>query len=275
VIRSLELARSQSAALETRLAQAEAALRALTPPPGRGRRPITEEAALEAAVAGVLTRYRVAGLLRVTWARAETGVTRFVGRGRGGPERATRTEVKVRYRITDVGRAESAIERQRQRLGWRVQVTNVEVSRLSLVEAVRHYRGGAWLEQGFHRFKDRPLGIRPLFVRRDDQIIGLTRLLSLGMRLLTIAEMQVRRGLAEAKETLVGLYAGQPRQATAQPTTERLLEAFVKAEITLTRVEFGAPAHCQITPLPALLTRVLNFLGAPPSLYARLAENSS
>ena len=74
------------------------------------------------------------------------------------------------------------------------QFSNVPVARLSLREAVIHYRGGAWLEQGFHRFKDRPLGIRPLFVRRDDQIIGLTRLLSLGMRLLTIAEMQVRRG---------------------------------------------------------------------------------
>jgi transposase len=275
VIRSLELARAQSAALETRLAQAAAALRALTPPPGRGRRQITEEVALEAAVAAVLTRYRVADLLRVTWAREETAATQLVGRGRGGPERATCTVVKVRYVITGVGREESAIEQQRERLGWRVQVTNGEVSRLSLVAAVLHYRGGCWLEQGFHRFKDRPLGIRPLFVRRDDQIIGLTRLLSLGMRVLTIAEMQVRRGLAEAKETLVGLYAGQPRQATAQPTTERLLEAFVKAEITLTRVEFGEQAHRHITPLPGLLTRVLNFLGLSPSLYARLAENSS
>jgi transposase len=183
--------------------------------------------------------------------------------------------VKVRYVITGVGREESAIERQRERLGWRVQVTNVEAVRLSLVAAVRHYRGGCWLEHGFHRIKDRPLGIRPLFVRRDDQIIGLTRLLSLGLRVLTLAELQVRRGLAEAKESLVGLYAGQPRQATAQPTTERLLEAFVKAEITLTRVEFGEQTHCQITPLPELLSRVLNFLGLSPSLYARLAENSS
>jgi transposase len=275
VVRSPELARSQSAALETRLVQAETALRALTPPPGRGRRQIAEEVGLQAAVAAVLTRYRVAGLLQVTWEREEAAVTHFVGRGRGGPERATRTEVKVRYRVTGVEREETAIEAQRQRLGWRVQVTNVPVARLSLGEAVIHYRGGAWLEQGFHRFKDRPLGIRPLFVRRDDQILGLTRLLSLGMRLLTLAEMQVRRGLAEAKETLVGLYAGQPRQATAQPTTERLLEAFVKAEITLTRVEFGEQAHRQITPLPELLTRVLNFLGLSPSLYARLAENSS
>ncbi len=275
VIRSLEMARSQSAALEARLAKAETALRSLTPPPGRGRRQIAVEAALQTAVAAVLTQYRVTGLLQVTWEREEEGVTRFVGRGRGGPERATRREVKVRYAVTGVERAETAIEAQRQRLGWRVQVTNAPAARLTLGQAVRHYRGGCWLEQGFHRFTDRPLGIRPLFVRRDDPIIGLTRLLSLGMRLLTIAEMQVRRGLAEAQETLVGLSAGQPRRETAQPTTERLLEAFVKAEITLTRVELGREVQWHITPLPELLTRVLNYLGLSPSLYARLAENSS
>jgi len=81
--------------------------------------------------------------------------------------------------------------------------------------------------------------------------------------------------LAEAQETLVGLSAGQPRRETAQPTTERLLEAFVKAEITLTRVELGREVQWHITPLPELLTRVLNYLGLSPSLYARLAENSS
>jgi len=275
VIRSVELARSQSAALETRLAKAQAALQALTPPPGRGRRQIQEEEALQAAVAAVLTQYRVRGLLTVAWEREEEAVTHFVGRGRGGPDRPERTQVKVRYVVTGVERDETAIQQLSYRLGWRVQVTNVPVSRLTLVEAVIHYRGGSWLEQGFHRLKDRPLGVRPLFVRRDDQIVGLTRLLSLGMRLLTIAEMQVRRGLAQAKETLVGLYAGQPRQETAQPTTERLLEAFAKAEITLTRVEIGEQAHWHITPLPELLIRVLNFLGLSPSLYARLAENSS
>jgi transposase len=275
VIRSVELARSQRAALNTRLAKAQAALLALTPSPGRGRRPIREEAQLEACVTAVLTRYRVTGLLKVAWERVEETATHFVGRGRGGPERPTRTVVKEHYVVTGVRPEERAIEEVSYRLGWRVQGTNVPIERLSLEESVRHYRGGTWLEQGFHRLKDRPLGIRPLFVRRDDQIVGLTRLLSLGMRMLTIAEMQVRRGLAAANETLVGLNVGQPRQETAEPTTERLLGAFARAEITLTRVEMGEQVQWHITPLPEILVRVLNYLGLSPSLYARLAENSS
>jgi transposase len=276
VIRSVELARSQGAALLTRLGKAEAALWALTPPPGRGKRQFPEEEALRQAVEEVLARHQVTGLLRVAWEREEETVTRFVGRGRGGPERPTCTEVKVRYRITQVEREEAAITAAQYRLGWRVQVTSRPVERLSLAEAVSHYRGGSCLEGGgFHRLKERPLGIRPLFVKRDDQIVGLTRLLTLGLRVLTILETQVRRRLADAQETLAGLNVGQPRQETAQPTAKSLLQAVVRAEITLTRVEMGEQQHWHLTPLPALLIRVLDFLGLSPALYTRLAENST
>jgi transposase len=276
VIRSLELARSQGAALETRLGKAEAALWALTPPPGRGKRQFPEEGALQQAVEEVLIRHQGTGLLRVAWAREEEAITRFVGPGRGGAERPTRTEVKVRYRITQVEREEEAITAAQHRLGWRVQVTSVVGTRLSLAGAVIHYRGGSCLEGGgFHRLKERPLGIRPLFVQRDDQIVGLTRLLTLGLRVLTTLEAQVRQRLAEAEETLAGLNVGQPRQETAQPTAKGLLQALVRAEITLTRVEIGEQQHWHLTPLPPLLTRVLAFLGLSPALYTRLAENST
>ena len=39
--------------------------------------------------------------------------------------------------------------------------------------------------------KDRPLGIRPLYVRRDDQIVGLAHLLTLALRVLTLFEVLV------------------------------------------------------------------------------------
>jgi transposase len=77
VVRSLALAERESQQLEQRLAKAEAALRALTPPPGRGRRPYRDEAALQTAVSHVLERYGVTGLLQVTWQREEeTGMKR-------------------------------------------------------------------------------------------------------------------------------------------------------------------------------------------------------
>ena len=275
VVRSLDLVKQQEATLEKRLAEAEAALRALTPPPKRGQHQFREEAALQQAVEGVLTRQRVTGLLTVAWEREETATTRGVGRGRGGPNRPTHTLVKVRYVITAVERQAAAIAQEQYRLGWRIQVTSAAEAQLSLGASVRHYRDGPFMERGFHLIKDKPIGIQPLYVQSEDQIVGLTRLLSLGLRLLTAMERQVRRSLAAAGEALAGLVPGQPRQETAAPTALRLLQAFAAAEITLTRIEMGHQAHWHLTPLPALLTRVLEHLGLSVSLYTRLAENST
>ena len=275
VVRSRDLALQQAKQLTERLSKAEAALLALTPEPGRGKRQCHDEAALRTAIAEVEAQYRVKGLLQVTWRREEESVTRYVGRGRGGPNRLTRTEVTVRYVVTEVLRDEAAVTAQRQRLGWRVQVTNLARAKMTLAQAVIHYRGGWSLERAFHLVKDRPLGISPLYVRDDDQIIGLTRLLSLVLRLLTLIEIKVRQGLAETKETLAGLYEGQASRVTDRPTATRLLKAFARAELTLTRVGLGGQILWHITPLSVLLERILAYLDLPKSLYDSLAVNSS
>jgi transposase len=275
VVRSQALAAHQANQRVQRLAKAEAAVRALTPARGRGKRQYRDEAALRAAVAQVLERYDVTGVLRVNWQREEHTITRYVGRGRGSPHRPTRTEVDARYVITHVDRDEAAIERQQHRLGWRVQVTNLPREQMSLAQAVVHYRGGWCLERDFHLVKDRPLGISPLYVRRDDQIIGLTRLLTLALRLLTLIETQVRHGLARTGAPLAGLYEGQPRRTTERPTGVRLLKAVARAEITLTRIRMGTRQLWHLTPLPHVLAQALVYLGLSPSLYKRLAENSS
>ncbi len=117
----------------------------MTPARGRGKRQFTEEMALTAAIAALEQQYRVSELLAVTWQRAEASVTRDVGRGRGSATRPTRTEVTVRYVITDVRPQEEAITRQHERLGWRVQVTNRPRDQMTLPQAVLHDRGaGAW-----------------------------------------------------------------------------------------------------------------------------------
>ncbi len=60
-------------------------------------------------------------------------------------------------------------------------------AKAGIAQCEEYYRRGWCLEHGFHLLKDKPLGIRPLYVRKDDQILGLTRLLTLGARLLKTA----------------------------------------------------------------------------------------
>ncbi len=276
VVRSRDVAGAQCQHLDESLSKAEATLRALTPVhPGR-KRQYADEASLQDAISDIEARYKVDGLLRVTWRREEKTTTRYVGPGRGAPNRPRETEVRVRYRVTNVERDEAAIARRRHRLGWRIYVTNMSLQDLSLSQTAIHYRQGWSLERDYHLVKDRPLGISPLYVRNDDQIVGLTRLLTLGVRLLTLIETQVRLSLAQAKESMAGLYPGQPTRVTDRPTATRLLRAFVRnPEITLTRIEVDGQHFWHITPLSSLQEQILAHLGLPTSLYEDLAHNSS
>ena len=70
-------------------------------------------------------------------------------------------------------------------LGWRAYATNAPQTRLSFENAVLEYRNEFRIERVFGRFKGEQLAIAPLFVKRDDQVVGLTRLLSLAVRVLT------------------------------------------------------------------------------------------
>jgi len=275
VIRALELAKRQAKQLEERLQEAVAELPTLTPAVGRGHKQIREEAALQAAVAEVLERHRVVGLLRVSWQREEQQQTRYRGSGRGGPGRPTYTTTKVRYAITEVQRNEAAIEQTKARQGWRVQVTNLPAARWRLRQAVLLYNGGWSVERDFHLLKDQPLGIQPLFVREDEQIVGLTRLLTIALRVLTLSELQVRSGLAEAEEALSGLYEGQPKRTTEHPTAARCLKAVSRMEITVSRVEVKGQVQWHLTELPSLLKRMLKLLHLSPTLYTRLTKHAA
>ena len=275
VFQSASLADSQANALERRLQRAEGAVRGLTPPPGRGKTQFTAGWELEKAVAAVLAQHEVEGLLEVEWAREGTSRKRYVGRGRGGLNRAQRTEWTVRYQITTVRRNEPVIQERKARLGWRVLVTNAPKTRLPLAKAVLVYRDGVCLERDFHLLKDRPLGISPLYVRRDDQIQGLTHLLTLALRILTLFELVVRRGQSQSGEKLKGLYPGQANRTTDRPTGFRVLAALANLEITLTRMESEGTHHWHLPPLPELLVKVLGYLGLPETVYTRLVDNST
>jgi transposase len=275
VVRSTALAHAQSRALDDRLQAAEAALRKLTPEPGRGKRQIREEGRLQEAIEAILAQYRVTGLLQVSWKKEEQLHTRYVGRGRGGPNRSTRTERKVRYVITQIHRDESAIQAAKYRLGWRIQVTNVAQEVLSLPQSVTHYRAGYCVEGDFRMLKGKPIGLSPLYVWTDDQIQGLTYLLTVALRILTFIQMQAREALAKGETSLAGLYDGQPTRTTTRPTALRLLRAFAREEITLAYITIGEHHYVNLSPLSELLTGILAYLGLSAAVYTRLIQNSS
>ena len=274
IIHSEAAAQSQAATLDRRLKQTETAVRGLTPPVGPGRTQFTTGWELELAVKALLAEQNATGLLTVTWECQETSRTHYVGPGRGSPNRRTTTQRSVRYQITAVKRDDAAIERLVARMGWQVQVTNAAAARLSLEDAVLGYRAGTCVERAFHQLKDQPLGIRPLFVHRDDQVRGLTHLLTLALRVLTLFEVLVRRGQDQDGEGLADLYPGQPKRKTDRPTAQRVMEAIVRGGVTLIQEVSAEGSRWHLTALPVLVKRVLGYLGLSEEVYTRLVINS-
>jgi len=232
VVRSPRHANHQAAGLAKRLTHAETALAALTPPRGRGKRQITDEATLLEAIALVLKDHRVEGLLSVTWEKQVERHTQYVGRGRGSASRQQRVIQHTRYHITRIARQEDHIADLSQRFGWKAFVTNAGHKRLSLEDAVLCYRNEYRVERVFNRLKSR-LHIAPLFVKLNDQIEGLTYLLTLGVRVLTVTEFVLRRSLEQDQATLPGLHPENKQKMTDKPTAERLLQAFSGVSLTI------------------------------------------
>jgi transposase len=274
VIRSESAAQSQAAALDRRLKKTEAAVRGLTPPVGPGRTQFTTGWELERAVATLLAEQDATTLLTVTWERQETTREHYVGPGRGGPGRRKTTETTIRYQITSVTRDDAAIAGLVARMGWQVQVTNVAAWRLSLGDSVLGYRAGTCVERAFQQLKGQPLGIRPLFVHRDDQLRGLAHLLTLALRILTLFEVLVRRGQDQDGVELAGLYPGQDKRTTNRPTARRVLETVVRTGVTLIQEVGEEGSRWHLTALPVLVKRVLGYLGLSSEVYTRLVINS-
>jgi len=271
VVRSERYRQVMQAGLERRLQRATAQLLALTPAPGRGKRQIPTAGALVLAANAILKQQALVGLLTYAYERQEQRQTKYRGRGRAGPDRPQRVIVTVRYQITAVSRQAAAIAAEQATLGWRAYGTNAPATQLTLADAVLTYRDEWLIERGFHRLKGVPLSLDPLFVKRDDQVIGLINLLSIAVRLLTLLEFVVRRQLKQNQEQLVGLIENNPKKGIHNPTTERLLKTF--ADVTLTIVRSPGQVIRHVTPLSALQIRILELLGLSPGVYTQLAEN--
>jgi transposase len=269
VVRSPMHATQQAAGLETRLRHAETKLAALTPPRGRGKRQMTDEATLVEAIALVLQEHRVGGLLSVTWEKQVEQTTQYVGRGRGAVHREKRVIQKTRYHIPHITRQGDTIAALSQRFGWKAFVTNARQTRLSLQEAVLCYRHEYRVERIFNRLKSR-VHIAPLFVKRNEQIEGLTYLLTLGVRVLTVTEFVLRRSLEQEQVRLLGLHPENKQKRTDTPTAERILKAFANISLTIIKNAAGEDILRRLTPLSGLQEDILQRLGLGAALYRQL-----
>jgi transposase len=253
--------------LAKRLAKAEQALRALTPPIGPGKVQIRDEGKLKEKVEEVLSRHEVAGLLLVSWQKEQQRVQRRGKKGQRGE-----WVMLPRYEVTQVWRDQEGISRLKERLGWQTQVTSVGQERLGLAESVKTYGEGYCQERAWNWLKNRPLGLGPMWVWKEEQMLGLVRLLMVALRLLTYIQLRARDEMAKEKEPVRGTYAGQPGRRDKTPSAARLLGGLCRARVSLIGVKRGQEVSWQLVGTPPWLGRLLAWLGLPPGLYSDLAR---
>jgi transposase len=265
VVRSTALAEAARRGLQARLAKAQTELAALGERK-QGKKVFTEVAELRQAAEAIVDRHEVADLLQLTYQEIvhERPVRAY--RQRPATVRIEKTcDLQVRVDPAAVALAERTF-------GWRVYATNQPDADLSLPQAVLAYRSEYLIEHDFARLKGKPLSLAPMYLRTDARITGLIRLLTLGLRILTLCEFVVRRRLAAEQTTLAGLYQDSPKHATTRPTAERLLTAF--KNLTLTTIYMGGQVHRHLTPLSALQQRILELLDFSADIYTRLSALS-
>src|SRR5438876_1011360 len=184
-------------------------------------------------------------------------------------DRGQRVLQKIRYHIPRITRQTDTIAALTQRFGWKAFVTNAGPTRLSLQAAVLCYRHEYRVERIFHRLKSR-VHIAPLFVKLNEQIEGLTYLLTLGVRVLTVMEFVLRRSLQYEQASLPSLHPENKQKRTDTPTAERILKAFSGISLTIIKNTAGEDILRRLTPLSGLQEDILQRLGLGATLYGQL-----
>jgi transposase len=235
-----------------RLAQLGQALDELCLPPAKGRRRYRTRQALQAKVESLLDHYHLRDLVQV--------------KVREQPL----SDGSARWIVEAFHLDQNAWNAYLERLGWHIYLTNTTAQHYDVPALLWAYRHQVFHERGFSRLKTRRLHIRPVYLRDEQRIAGLTWLLCLALRVLTLTEFRIRAQLHSRQEALLGLNPAVPSQTTTRPTTERVLQTFRNLTLTI----LHADAHVQrfMSDLSPAQRHILALLDLPLDLYSRLTR---
>jgi transposase len=264
IVCSLQHAKAARKAFEERMAQAERELSNLNER-GRGKEHFRDAKSLEQAALAVTEKLKVTGCFQFAFHEevSERQVRAYKDRVE---EVRLEREVSLSFeRLTNV------ILKATRLFGWHVYGTNQPFADFSLQQAVCAYRDEYLVERNFGRFKGRPLALTPMYLQDDNRATGLIRLLSIGLRTLTLLEHVARQNLKKSGQKIAGVYSGNPKRETATPKAETLLRVF--KNIYLTTIQIAGQTHQHITPLNTVQKKILALCEMPVSLYDLLPPN--
>jgi transposase len=253
-------AQRQKISFENRLNQAESKLSKLKP---------KEDDTVESfriRAEKILQAHSVKDYFHLEFNESITKQKKYLGRGRPGPKTPFEM-VDIRSLTLAVHRDEELIDQFRKLAGWRIYVTNVSETRMTLNQSVQYYRDEWLVERGFHRFKKGHIPALPLFLRIPERIKGLMMLLTIALQVMTLMEFVSRKELSKKGEAISGLVPGNPKMKTTRPTAERLLSQFNNLHLLIEKKGEKISAVL-VEGLTALQKQILSILQLPENTYS-------
>ncbi len=179
LIQSTSAAEAAGHSLRERLNKTEQALQHLLERK-QGKHHLKTRTEIDDAIQEVMKKFRVEGFLDIIVHEEKQEYPVRAYRGKLSSPRQ-----EVLFTISSE-KKEKAIEYAISHLSWRVYATNQETDSLTLEQAVEAYRDEYRVERCFERLKGHPFSLAPMYVQRDDHRVGLVRLLTIALRVLTL-----------------------------------------------------------------------------------------
>jgi len=247
VARSKDYTEQEIRIFESKLDKAQKQVKALNPEKASKRKRYFELKELEEKAQSILKRFGFEAFFQLQYESL--------------PEKPEKLVVKIT-------RESYQIRQHKKTLGWKLYGTNAPKESLSAPKAILCYRQEYRIERNFNRFKGY-LEIHPLYLSIEDHIIGLVRLLTLALRVMTLIEFRLRARLQQQNRALEGLYDGNPSRKTTTPTTEKILTAFSRIYLTIITLTNGQQIR-HLTPLNSTQEQILKLLALDENIYTHL-----
>lgn len=264
--------KSEVKRFQKRLEKMKQELLSLTGPKGSYKPVYSTKEELENEIEKRLKKKNLEDCFEINIVKTETAQKVKRVEKRSGKKRLGNFTVKdVRYIISEVKINQDKVDTFQDRAGWRLYSSNLPKESHSLNWCVLFYNQSWRFEHRFHNLKGKPIGVRPLHVKKENQIKGLLRLTLLALMIFSRIEIDVREMLKTKGESLDNLFGGQPKKKTTTPGTKILLKTLCRSQITLIGVmgEDGKKKW-HLANLDDISIRILELLGISKENYLKM-----
>ena len=167
---------------------------------------------------------------------------------------------------------EKAILAKKELAGWQVYGTTISQRKLSFEKVVWKYREQNRIESRFNDLRNKVVPLLPIFLKKDNRVEALIHVLMICLKVCSVIEFKIAKQLKEEQKELSNIYAGNPKQSTARPTTKKILAQFKRIAITYIYEPNTQSPRVMMTDLNQSILEIIRLIGFKSDIYTDLSR---